>query len=308
MRIALLNRWPTGMPVHYALARALRDRGAEVLAAPLHCLQMELEGASAIVRLGGVQLDADVVVNRVSENDFCSCEPILIALAERMVVVNAPAPAAVAADKWRTQVVLAQAGVSTVPTTFSPTSAMLREYPPTSEGRCAGYAGWVAKSPWGAGGRSVRYLQASEEASEATLTQPFAAAGHNGIRVLVLQGRAVCAIRRLPKRESESAPSVDNIEAGGEPDPVSLTRELASLAEGAVRAIVGLTVAAVDIVTLEHREAVLEVNGSPGLDGLQRAHPELDIWGLYAGAVMADAENRFGRVGKSGVAGPVVWS
>jgi ribosomal protein S6--L-glutamate ligase len=86
------------------------------------------------------------------------------------------------------------------------------------------------------------------------------------IRVLVVGGRAVAAMRRqAPAGEVRS-----NLHRGGSAEEVGLTPFLADTATAAAAAL-GLDVAGVDLLPAEGGPVVAEVNASPGLQGLEEA-------------------------------------
>ncbi len=83
-------------------------------------------------------------------------------------------------------------------------------------------------------------------------------------RVLVVGGQAVAAMRRIaPVGEFRS-----NLHRGGRAVPVDLTDEERGLAIDATR-VMGLGVAGVDLLQADRGPVVLEVNSSPGLEGIE---------------------------------------
>jgi ribosomal protein S6--L-glutamate ligase len=91
-------------------------------------------------------------------------------------------------------------------------------------------------------------------------------AGGSDIRCLVVGGRVVAAMKRqAPPGEFRS-----NLHRGGTATKIRLTPEERSTAVRAAKAL-GLQVAGVDIIRSNHGPVVLEVNSSPGLEGIERA-------------------------------------
>ncbi len=85
------------------------------------------------------------------------------------------------------------------------------------------------------------------------------------IRCLVVGGRVVAAMKRqAPPGEFRS-----NLHRGGTASKIRLTPEERSTAVRAAKAL-GLRVAGVDIIRSNHGPVVLEVNSSPGLEGIER--------------------------------------
>lgn len=96
------------------------------------------------------------------------------------------------------------------------------------------------------------------------------------IRAFVIGDRVVAAMRR--KAEGDEFRS--NVHRGGTAEPVELDAEYQRVAVQAAQ-IMGLRVAGVDMLESDHGPSVMEVNSSPGLEGIETA-TELDI----AGAVV----------------------
>lgn len=86
------------------------------------------------------------------------------------------------------------------------------------------------------------------------------------VRAIVVGGRVVAAMRRRSKgREFRS-----NLHRGGLAEPVMLTADYERTAVRATQ-IMGLRVAGVDMLESEDGPLVLEVNSSPGLEGIETA-------------------------------------
>ncbi|MBI5365816.1 MAG: RimK family alpha-L-glutamate ligase [Planctomycetes bacterium] len=114
------------------------------------------------------------------------------------------------------------------------------------------------------------------------------------LRVLVIGGTAVAAMRRHAcEGEFRS-----NIHRGGVGEAVTLSRALERLAVQAAR-VVGLEVAGVDLLESNDGPLVLEVNSSPGFQGLEEA-TGIDI----AGAIVEHAVKAVGERKKLCVSGP----
>lgn len=171
-------------------------------------------------------------------------------------------------DKARAYLELARAGVP-VPATSQP-------------GRGGGAGSvpgppWIVKLPVGTKGEGVMLAESApalkamiaslQGLGQAPLVQEFIQeAGGADVRVLVLGGRASVAARRQG-REGEFR---SNLHLGGEARPVTLTADLARVAEAATEAL-GLDVAGVDLLESRRGPLVVEVNGSPGMT----ASPEI---------------------------------
>ncbi len=94
------------------------------------------------------------------------------------------------------------------------------------------------------------------------------------IRCFVIGGKVVASIKRqAPKGEFRS-----NIHRGGTAMPIRITPEERLTATRAAK-IMGLNVAGVDMLRSNHGPVVMEVNSSPGLEGIENATGK-DIAGL----------------------------
>ncbi|MHA7832913.1 MAG: 30S ribosomal protein S6--L-glutamate ligase [Algiphilus sp.] len=98
------------------------------------------------------------------------------------------------------------------------------------------------------------------------LTQEFIGeARGTDVRCFVIGGKVVATMQRQAK-EGEFR---SNVHRGGQARPVRITPEERSTAVRAA-ASMGLNVAGVDIIRSNHGPVVLEVNSSPGLEGIER--------------------------------------
>lgn len=110
-------------------------------------------------------------------------------------------------------------------------------------------------------------LRRAEELNQQAIVQEFVAeASGRDLRVIVVGNRCVAAMER-------QAPPGDfraNLHQGGSAQPVTLDPRTAALAVAAARAH-GLAVAGVDLLTSRRGPLLLEVNSSPGLEGIEKA-------------------------------------
>ncbi len=108
-------------------------------------------------------------------------------------------------------------------------------------------------------------------------------AGGADIRCFVIGDKVVAAMRRQAK-EGEFR---SNLHRGGMPALVRITPEERSTAVRAAR-IIGLNVAGVDMLRSNHGPVVMEVNSSPGLEGIE-ATTGKDIAGMMIGFIEKNA-------------------
>jgi ribosomal protein S6--L-glutamate ligase len=111
------------------------------------------------------------------------------------------------------------------------------------------------------------------------------------IRALVVGERVVAAMRRRAKRGEFRS----NLHRGGRGKGVKLARAYREAAVSAAR-IVGLEVAGVDMLETRDGPKVMEVNSSPGFEGLERA-TGVDIAGAIVehALALAEAQREGGR-------------
>ena len=98
-------------------------------------------------------------------------------------------------------------------------------------------------------------------------------AGGADIRVIVVGGRVVAAI----KRTGAAGDFRSNLHRGGTAEKIRLAPEERSIAVRAARTL-GLNVSGVDLLQSNHGPVVMEVNSSPGLEGVETA-TKVDVAG-----------------------------
>ena len=91
------------------------------------------------------------------------------------------------------------------------------------------------------------------------------------LRVFVAGSKAIGAMQR----RARSGEFRSNLHRGGEARPVALNADIADLAVRAAQAV-GLQIAGVDLITSSRGPMLIEINSSPGFEGLEAA-THLDI-------------------------------
>jgi ribosomal protein S6--L-glutamate ligase len=289
--VAVLSRkktlYSTRRLVEAARAAHLRPRVVDVLACNLVLARgrprifvgaEELTGvAVAIPRIGASVTGPGLAIVRQLE-------------AQGVPVVNGADAIARSRDKLRALQLLAAAGVA-VPRTVLARGA--REVADLVEH--VGGLPAILKLIQGTQGVGVMIAHSTAEVEsilstmwnlgQEILLQEFVAeSGGRDVRALVVGDRVVGAMRR----EAKTGEFRSNLHRGGEGTPIELP-EL--YAQAAVRAasVLGLGVAGVDLLEADAGPIVLEVNSSPGFEGLERA-TGADIAGAivtYAGRLAA---------------------
>jgi ribosomal protein S6--L-glutamate ligase len=118
-------------------------------------------------------------------------------------------------------------------------------------------------------------IQAFLDLNSHILVQEFIQeAGGSDIRCLVLGGKVIAAM----KRQAPEGDFRSNLHRGGRAELVKLSTEEHDIAIKAARAI-GLNVCGVDILRSKRGPLVMEVNSSPGLEGIEKATGK-DIAGM----------------------------
>ena len=126
-------------------------------------------------------------------------------------------------------------------------------------------------------------IETLQSTKQNVLIQRFVAESRGrDVRALVVGDRVVAAMRRTAS-EGEFR---SNVHRGGSTEAVELDAEYRRVAVQAAQ-IMGLRVAGVDMLESEHGPLVMEVNSSPGLEGIENA-TELDI----AGAIIDYVANQ----------------
>jgi len=114
-------------------------------------------------------------------------------------------------------------------------------------------------------------------------------AGGSDIRCFVVGGKVVASMKRQgPEGEFRS-----NLHRGGSASLIRLTPEERSTAVRAAK-VMGLEVCGVDLLRSNHGPVVMEVNSSPGLEGIEAASGK-DV----AGTIIRHMEKRVNELAKS---------
>lgn len=271
MRLWVLSQL-VGSPGTERVLRAATVAGHDVrLVHPLD-LGLVLDSESGVaVTLGSEPVELpEVVFTRMGAACPAVGLHVLFQLQQLGVpVVNDPRSLWMARDKVRTSQALTRAELP-VPLTYVPG----RDSTGEDIERVLGPLPWVVKRAEGAGGEAVYLVHNREELSPhlsnhvaPSLFQRFVreAAGED-VRVMVLGGRARGAIRR----RSSTGDFRSNLHLGGHGEAYPLTDALREIAERAAAAL-ELEVAGVDLLESSSGPLVLEVNGSPGFEGIEVA-------------------------------------
>jgi len=281
LKILILSRNPRIYSTR-RLVEAAKARGHTVrVVDTLHCY-MNISSLDPSVHYKGEQLeDFDAVIPRIGASITFYGAAVLRQF-EMMGVYSLNESVAItrARDKLRSLQLLSRKGVGLPVTGFAHSPDDIQDVI-----RIVGGAPLVIKLLEGTQGIGV-VLAETQKAAESVIeafmgltanimVQEFIKeAGGSDIRCFVVGGKVVAAMRRVAK-EGEFR---SNLHRGGTAEVVKLSPEERSTAVRAAN-IVGLNVAGVDILRSNHGPVVMEVNSSPGLEGIEGVTGK-DIAGL----------------------------
>lgn len=300
MKIGILSRGPKLYSTR-RLAEAGRGRGHTVqVINPLRCY-MNIAAHRPEIHLRGERLSGfDAIIPRIGASVTFYGTAVLRQF-EMMGVfpVNESVAITRSRDKLRSLQLLARKGVGLPVTGFAHSPDDVQDMI-----RMVGGAPLVIKLLEGTQGIGVVLAEtpkAAESVIEAfmglnanILTQEFIAeAGGADFRCFVIGDRVVAAM----KRQAASGEFRSNLHRGGVASLIKLTPEERSTAVRAAK-VMGLNVAGVDILRSNHGPVVIEVNSSPGLEGIEGATGK-DVAGMIIRFIEKNARpNRTRTKGK----------
>ncbi|WFS63159.1 30S ribosomal protein S6--L-glutamate ligase [Pseudodesulfovibrio thermohalotolerans] len=273
MKIVILSR-KASLYSTQALVDAGKARGHRVeVVNPLRCY-MNITSHNPSIHYKGEQVDdVDAVIPRIGASiTFFGCA--VVRQFEMMGVYSLNESIAItrSRDKLRSLQLLSRKGIGLPVTGFASSTKFTGDLIDL-----VGGAPLVVKLLEGTQGIGV-VLAETRHAAESVI-QAFQGLNANilvqeyikeskgsDIRCLVVGGKVVAAMRRTAgKGEFRS-----NIHRGGAAEPIKITPEERSTAVRAAR-IMGLNVCGVDLLRSNHGPVVMEVNSSPGLEGIEKA-------------------------------------
>ncbi|WP_353808079.1 RimK family alpha-L-glutamate ligase [Agromyces sp. SYSU T00194] len=280
MKLAILSRAPHAYSTQ-RLRAAAQQRGHTVKVLNTLRFAIDLSGDEPDLQFRGKRLsDYDAILPRIG-NSITYFGTAVVRQFEQMDVYTPNTANGItnSRDKLRASQILSRHGISMPATTFVRNRADVR---PAIER--VGGAPVVIKLLEGTQGigvilaPEVKVAEAIIETLHSTkqnvLIQRFAAESRGrDIRALVVGDRVVAAMRRVASGDEFRS----NVHRGGTVEPVELTP---AYEQAAVRSaqIMGLRVAGVDMLEGNEGPLVMEVNSSPGLEGVETA-TKLDVAG-----------------------------
>ncbi|WP_084397493.1 30S ribosomal protein S6--L-glutamate ligase [Henriciella aquimarina] len=273
LRLALLTREPDNYSSK-RLMEAARDRGHVIDPINTSRCYMKIEARAPEIHYDGKTLPFyDAVIPRIGAS-MTNYGMAVLRQFEAMGAwcLNPPAAIGASRDKLLAHQLLSQAGIAMPVTAFAHSPKDTKDLV-----RLAGDGPVVLKLLESTQGRGV-VLAETKKAAESLvdafrgldanfLVQQFVkeAAGAD-VRCLVIGGKVVAAMKRqAPDGEFRS-----NLHRGGKAQAIKLTPAEKKIAVTAAKRL-GLNIAGVDLLQSKAGPVVLEVNSSPGLEGIETA-------------------------------------
>ncbi|QDP01549.1 30S ribosomal protein S6--L-glutamate ligase [Thalassotalea sp. PS06] len=296
MKIAILSREPNSYSTK-RMVEAGRARGHEVdVINTLHCY-MDITSSRPTVRYHGEELPRyDAIIPRIGAS-ITFYGTAVARQFEMMGTFNVNESVAISRsrDKLRSLQLLSRKGIGLPRTGFASKSDNIKDLI-----KNVGGAPLVIKLLEGTQGIGVVLAdtaKAAESIIEAfmdlkanILVQEFIKeAGGADIRCLVVGGRVVAAM----KRQGIEGEFRSNLHRGGTAEIVKLSKEERETAVNAAKAM-GLNVCGVDLLRSHSGPMVMEVNSSPGLEGIESA-TEMDVAGKIIEFIEKNASKNSNR-------------
>lgn len=290
MKIAILSRDPSLYSTQ-RLVQAVRARGHEARVIDVLRCYMSISPHTPSIHYKGDALSGfDAVIPRIGASVTFYGNAVLRQF-EMMGVypLNESVAIARARDKLRSLQLLARKGIALPITGFAHAPDDIEDLI-----KMVGGAPLVIKLLGGAQGIGV-VLAENENAAKSVieafmglkvniLVQEYIQEARGAdIRCFVIGDKVVASM----KRQAKPGEFRSNLHRGGTASPIRITPEERSTAVRAAR-IIGLNVAGVDILRSNHGPVVMEVNSTPGLEGIEGA-TDTDIAGLIVDFVEKNA-------------------
>jgi ribosomal protein S6--L-glutamate ligase len=287
LRLGLLASNPE-LYSNQRIIQAAQFRGHEIRFLDIKQCYMKLDASNPEIHYRGGSLlnDLDAIIPRIRPNmTFYGCALIRHFESLGVFSLNGAAAITQSRDKLFSLQLLQRSGLDI------PTSGFANSPVDTSDLiEMVGGAPLIVKLLEGTQGRGV-VLAETRKAAESVinafktlkanlLVQEFIKeARGKDLRCFVIDGKVVAAIERTAAPGEFRA----NIHQGGTAALVKITKEERAVAIKAAK-VLGLSVAGVDIIRSEKGPLLLEVNSSPGLEGIESA-TEKDIAGMLISAI-----------------------
>jgi ribosomal protein S6--L-glutamate ligase len=291
MKILILSR-NAALYSTDALVKAAESRGHEVRVVDYLRCYMNITSRKPRIYVDGEELKADAVIPRIAATHTFYGNAVVRQF-EMMGVftVNDSVAIARSRDKLRSMQLLARKGVGL------PVTAFAHHTDATSELiKMCGGAPLVIKLLEGTQGAGVvlaetpntaqSVIEAFKAGNMNILVQEFIKEAKGAdIRCIVVGGKVVAAM----KRQAKDGEFRSNLHRGGSAEKVKISPEERAVASRAAKAM-GLNVAGVDLLRSNHGPVVMEVNSSPGLEGIEQCSGK-DVAGMIIEYIERAAQN-----------------
>ncbi len=273
LRIALLTREPDNYS-STRLMEAARSRGHVIDPINTSRCYMKIEARAPEIHYDGKTLPFyDAVIPRIGAS-MTNYGMAVLRQFEAMgaYCLNPPAAIGASRDKLLAHQLLSRAGIAMPVTAFAHSPKDTKDLV-----GLAGAAPVVLKLLESTQGRGVVLAETRKSAESLVdafrgldanfLVQGFVkeAAGAD-VRCLVIGGKVVAAM----KRQAQAGEFRSNLHRGGQAHAIALSADEKKIAVAAAKRL-GLNIAGVDILQSNQGPVVLEVNSSPGLEGIEAA-------------------------------------
>lgn len=273
MRLAILSRNKKLYSIRRLKEEALSLGVDCVLYDPLQC-QLILEGKKTSILYGREEITGvDVLLPRIGASITAYGLSVVRHFEmQKVEVVNGSDAIGESRNKFKSLQILAKAGLQVPSTVLAHTTPSLKKSVQAVRGfpvvlkilqGTQGVGVMLVHSPVSLG--SV--LDTLRALNQDVLIQEFLTegAGHD-YRVFIIDQKVVGAMQRTAR----SGEFRSNIHQGGKGNPIRLDQRYESLALRAARAF-NLEIAGVDLMDGPHGPMVIEVNSSPGFEGLEKS-------------------------------------
>jgi ribosomal protein S6--L-glutamate ligase len=275
------------------MVEAIKARGHRPLVLDtLRCTMVLAPGNPRMIFRGVELRGLDVVIPRIGASITAYGLAVVNHLDMMGVpVVNNSVPIARSRDKLRCLELLARFGLDIPRTVMAHDRANLHKL-------VEEVGGLPAIIKLSRGTQGVGVMIASTMAEVRTILETFSGLGEEivlqefvteskgrDVRALVVGGKVVGAMRRRAKKKGEFR---SNLHRGGEGASITLSPEYEQAAIQAAQ-IVGLEIAGVDMLEAKRGPKIMEVNSSPGFEGLEAATGK-DIAGAFIDHALAFSE------------------
>ncbi len=272
LRIGILSR-NKDLYSTRSLMNAAEHRGHHVEVIDYLRCHMSIKSTGPKIYLGDESLNFDAVIPRIgASNTFFGTAAVRQFEMMGTYSLNESVAISRSRDKLRSLQLLARKGIGLPVTAFAHDSKATGHLI-----KSCGGAPLVIKLLEGTQGVGV-VLAETQKAAESVieafrgldahiLAQEFIEeAGGSDIRCLVVGGKVVASM----KRQGKEGEFRSNLHRGGSAKIVRITPEERSTAVRAAK-IMGLNLAGVDLLRSNHGPVIMEVNSSPGLEGIETA-------------------------------------